>query len=162
DLWFRLAVTTQDGREMRVKGRARAGGAVGPMMDGMGFVAAPPGKATRLVAYPAARVQGRVVTKLPGVSVSGLKVWFGGSRAHEDDPPYTSNFGGVTRTDADGRFTFDGLNEGTINTYASGGEPGIPWTYRAVRDLELKSGWTRAAMIELIRGVEVEGKVFAQ
>jgi hypothetical protein len=132
------------------------------MMDGMGLVAAPPGKAMQLVAYPAARVQGRIVTKLPGVSVSGVKVWFGGSRPHDDDPPYTSNSGGITRTDADGRFTFDGLADGTINIYTSGGTPDTSWTYCAARDIEVNSGMTRAAMIALIRGVEVEGTVFAQ
>src|SRR5262249_29325157 len=36
------------------------------------------------------------------------------------------------------------------------------WTYRAAQDVELKSGWTKAVKIELIRGVEVEGKVVAQ
>ncbi len=160
--WLRLAVTAPDGRAMRVKAPKSSGGAIGRMMDPTGFVAAPAGKETCLVASPAARVQGRVVTKLPGVSVSGLKVWYGGSRGRPGRSPYFSNFGDVTRTDAGGRFTFDGLDEGTINIYASGGEPGTPWTYRAVQDIELKSGWTRAAMIELIRGVEVEGKVLAQ
>ena len=101
------------------------------------------------------------------MSVSGLKVTFQASRVREDLPPYSSNFGGVTRTDADGRFTFDGLNEGTINIFASDSEIGfldrldVPWTYRAARDVELKSGWTKAALIELIRGVEVKGKVLA-
>ena len=95
DSWLRLAVTTPDGgAKCAVKGRAKEGGPVGTMMDGQGFVSAPLGKETPLVVYPAARVQGRVVTKLPGVSVSGLKVWFQASRVREDLPPYESNFGG--------------------------------------------------------------------
>ncbi len=160
DSWLRLAVTTPDGRKMRVKQQTRAVGTIATMMDFQGFVSASTGKETSLVTYPAARVQGRVVTKLPGVSVSGLMVSFGDSRISEGLPAYFSNFGGVTRTDADGRFTFDGLNEGTINIFADNGATNdAGWTYRAAQDVELKSGWTRAALITLIRGVEVEGKV---
>ena len=162
DLWLRLAVTNPDGREMRVKARTRAVAGIGQRMDEMGFVKAPAGEETRLVTIPAARVQGRVVTKLVGVSVAGLNVWFQATRARKNGPTYMSNFRGVTRTDAEGRFTFDGLEDGTINIYTSGGEPDSSWTYRAAQDVELKSGWTRTALIELIRGVEVEGKVLDQ
>ena len=49
---------------------------------------------------------------------------------------------GSTRTDADGRFTFDGLNEGTINIFVADDEVKTAWTYRAAQDVELKSGWT--------------------
>jgi hypothetical protein len=159
--WLRFAVTTRDGRGMFVKAQSRTGGIVGTIMDQQGFVTGEAGEVTRLVTFPASRVQGRVVTKLPGASVAGLKVWYQASRPRQDQSPYQSNFGGVTRTDAAGRFTFDGLREGTINIYASENEANLPWTYRAAQDVELRPGWTKAAIIELIRGVEVEGKVLS-
>jgi protocatechuate 3,4-dioxygenase beta subunit len=159
--WLRFAVTTRDGHGMRVKAKSQAEGAIGKIMHQQGFVTAEAGHVTRLVASPAARVQGRVITKLPGVSVAGLKVGYQASRPWQDQSPYQSNFGGVTRTDAAGRFTFDGLCEGTINIYASENETDLPWTYRAAQDVELRPGWTKAAIIELIRGVEVEGRVLS-
>jgi hypothetical protein len=160
--WLRLLVTTQDGRQMCPQAQSQAGGATGPAMDQQGFVTAEAGTVTRLVAFPAARVQGRVVTKLPGVSVAGLKVWYQPSRPRQDQSPYYSNPGGTTRTDATGRFRFDGLREGTVNICVSENETDLPWTYRAAQDVELKSGWTKAAIIELIRGVEVEGTVLSR
>ena len=96
------------------------------------------------------------------MSVSGLKVEFRASRVSDNLPFYRSNFGGVTRTDGDGRFTIDGLNEGTINIFVADDEVKTAWTYRAAQDVDLKSGWSRTAMIELIRGVEVNGKVISQ
>ena len=123
DAWLRLAVTARDGRQMRIKRRTKALGAIAEMMDMQGFVSAATGKETALVAHAAARVQGRVVTRLPGVNVSGLKVSYWWSRVSPDVPAQLfSNFSGVTRTDADGRFTFDGLNEGTINIFADDGQ----------------------------------------
>ena len=62
-------------------------------------------------------------------------------------------------TDAEGRFTFDDLNEGTINVFVMEPDENVPWTFRAAQDVELKSGWTKAVKIELITGVDVEGTV---
>ena len=159
DAWPRLAVTTADGRHHRVK-TSRAGNEPnGGMMEEMGFVPMPGGKTTSLVVYPAARVQGRVVTKLPGVSVSGLKVMYQSSRPRQDRPSHDSNFGETVITDAEGRFVFDDLNEGTINVFVMEPDENVAWTFRAAQDVELKSGWTKAVKLELIAGVEVEGTV---
>jgi hypothetical protein len=158
--WLKLGVTTRDGRQMRVKMQRPGGGVFGLTVNSQGFVMADEGKSTRLMAFPAARVQGRVMTRLPGVSVAGLKVWYQASQPRPGGQD-ERNFGGVTRTDAQGRFTFDRLHEGTINIYAAENEHSLPWTYRAAHDVELKSGWTKTAIIELIRGVEVEGKVLS-
>jgi len=128
----------------------------------MGFVPAPGGQTTRLVVYPAARVQGRVTTKLSGLSVSGLKVTYQASRTRRHRPSYDSNFGATVTTDAEGRFVFDDLNEGTINIMINEPSEDVPWTHRAAQDVELKSGWTKAVKIELIEGVQVEGTVVAQ
>ena len=61
-------------------------------------------------------------------------------------------------TDADGRFTFNGLDEGTINVVIHGDGENKDWTYKAAADVPLRSGETADVTIELIRGVEVEGK----
>ena len=46
----------------------------------------------------------------------------------------------MTRTDADGRFTFDGLNEGTINIYVSDNEVGFLDRIDARLDLSRRPG----------------------
>ena len=162
DAWLRLAVTTADGHHLRVKPRLDLGDHNDGMMEEEGFVPAPGRPTTTLVVYPAARVQGRVTTKLPGVGVSGLKVMYQSSRPRRDRATYDSNFGQTVVTDAEGRFTFDNLNEGTINIFVMEPDENVPWTFRAAQDVELKSGWTKAVKIELITGVEVEGTVVAQ
>ena len=159
DSWLRLAVTTTDGRHMRVKHDEQAGRHVGfvETLQQNGFVLMESGRATKLAAYPAARVHGRVSTRLHGVNVAGLNISYQGSRAQPNTTE--SNFGANVTADADGRFVFDDLNEGTINVFVNEPGPDVPWTFRAAQDVDLKSGWTRAVMIELIRGVEVEGTV---
>jgi hypothetical protein len=177
DSWLRLRVTAPDGRVMRVKAQAKAEGAVGPLtdehnyvstprlMDLQRFVSTPQGKETRLIIYPATRVNGRVVTKLPGVSVSDLRISLTPSRAREDRSACLFNFGGITRTDASGIFSFVDLCDRTIDIFVSAAEDGSmnradsPWTVRAAQGIELKSGGSNEALIELIRGVEVTGKV---
>jgi hypothetical protein len=160
--WLRLSVTTRDGRALRIKTQPSAGGLTRRIMAEQGFVSAPTGKTTQLVALPAARIRGRVVTKLPDVSVRRLRVWYQSSRAIPERSVYSSNFGAVTLTDDDGRFTFDDLNEGTVNVFVGDDDSEHPWTYRAAQDVELKSGWTKAVMIQLIRGVEVEGTALSR
>ncbi|MGC8638758.1 MAG: carboxypeptidase-like regulatory domain-containing protein [Isosphaeraceae bacterium] len=167
--WLRLAVTTADGRHMRVKqaGRTVHREGMAGMVQDMGYMPMETEQAVKLVAYPAARVQGRVTTKLPGVSVAGLRVFYQGSRPQPNTA--TSNDFGMALTNADGRFVFDDLDEGTINIFVRESSEDVitvprpsedvPWTHRAAQDVDLKSGWTRAVMIELIRGVEVEGTV---
>jgi protocatechuate 3,4-dioxygenase beta subunit len=131
------------------------------MMKDLGFVSAPPGETARLVAIPAARVSGRVVTKLPGVSVSGLGAYYQSSRSSGTYRP-TTNSEAEVRTDAEGRFTFDGLGEGAINVVINGDGENKDWTYRAAQDVSLTPGATSEVTIELIRGVEVEGTVVAE
>jgi hypothetical protein len=64
-------------------------------------------------------------------------------------------------TDADGRFQFNGLNEGSVNVFVQG-EGEQDWTYRAGKDILLTPGETSLVTIELIRGVVVEGSVVAK
>ena len=65
------------------------------------------------------------------------------------------------KTDRDGRFVIDGLDEGTINIVVFGEGEGVDWTYRPAQDVVLRSGETSDITIELIRGVEIEGKIVA-
>ena len=64
-----------------------------------------------------------------------------------------------TKTDAEGRFEFTGLGEGNANIFLTDHPNDGPWTYRAAADTELRPGQTAKVAIELIRGVQVEGKV---
>ncbi len=146
---------------MQVKAAKVAQGLVATQMTDSGFVTAPAGETARLIAIPTARVSGRVVTKLPGVSVSGLMADYQESHAPGAYRP-TSNFGATVMTDADGRFAFDGLSAGTINVIVTGDGENKDWTYRAAKDVNLVPGATSEVTLELIRGVDVEGTVVAQ
>ena len=78
--WLRLGVTAADGKAMRVKAEHDATNGISTMLAESGFVEATPDKRVRLVAFPAARVKGRVVTRLPGMRVAELTVSYQGSR----------------------------------------------------------------------------------
>jgi beta-lactamase regulating signal transducer with metallopeptidase domain len=161
DTWLKLSVSAPGGSLMRVKAAKVAQGLVATQMTDAGFVTAPAGETARLVAVPTARVAGRVVTKLPGVRVSGLMASYQESHAPGAYRP-TSNFGATVWTDADGRFAFDGLSAGTINVVGGGDGENKDWTYRAAKDVNLVPGATSEVTLELIRGVDVEGTVVAQ
>jgi hypothetical protein len=106
---------------------------------------------------PEARVAGRVVTALPGVKTSGLKVW-----AQEINGGPREVYRNSARTDAEGRFVLIGLDATTVNIFLVDHPPAGEWTYRAVQDLELTPGMTKDVEIELIRGVLAEGTVVDQ
>ncbi|APW63795.1 carboxypeptidase regulatory-like domain-containing protein [Paludisphaera borealis] len=167
---LKLETTAPDGRPMTIgvrtngSGQPIGGGASSPgrVLEGMGFVVAAPGKTLQLAAIPSARVSGRVVSAVPGVDVSGLKAHYQSSRKRSDTYVPERNFGAEVPVDRDGRFVFDGLEEGTINIFAIGKGENEAWTYRAAKDVELIPGKTSEVVIELIRGVEVEGTVIAQ
>jgi 5-hydroxyisourate hydrolase-like protein (transthyretin family) len=106
----------------------------------------------QLVLAPAARVVGHVVTRFPSIKVSGLHVAMQGS--HDSHGIWAE-----TKTDAEGRFEFTGLDEGKANIFLRDHPNDGPWTYRAAADTELRPGQTAEVAIELIRGVQVEGKV---
>jgi beta-lactamase regulating signal transducer with metallopeptidase domain len=160
--WLMLGVTSADGTEMRVRAKKEVRGPETTTVVDAGFVVAPPGEPNCLVAFPAARVKGRVVTTLPGVSVSGLRVSYQAS-TQAGEIGHNTNFGmQKVTTGADGTFLIDGLNEGTINVFIHGKGAGEAWTYRAANDVVLNSGDTAEVAFELIRGVDVEGKVVLQ
>jgi beta-lactamase regulating signal transducer with metallopeptidase domain len=164
DTSLRLGVSAPGGRSMRVRAEKDLQGDLATRLADWGFVAAPPGQPTRVVAFPAARIAGRVFTKLPGVNVVGLKVSFQDSHPSNAGRSLGANFGvqDEVYTDKDGRFVIDGLSEGTVNVFVHGAGEGESWTYRAAQDVMLRPGQTRDVDLELIRGVDVEGKVVAQ
>jgi hypothetical protein len=103
---------------------------------------------------PEARIDGRVTTKLPGVSVAGLKVVLQDS--HNSGviaEPY------FVMTDEEGRFEFGRLIAGTCNVFLADHEPDGPWTYVAACDVETRTGEKSPVVIELIEGHLVEGVV---
>jgi hypothetical protein len=155
---LKLDVRGPDGRAMWIKlDTARAYSPRSHMAE-LGFLTAPPGEANRLVAVQSARIEGRVVSKVPGLGVSGLTARYGSSRPPEAIRP-TPEFGGTVPVDKDGRFTFDGLGEGFACVYVHGAGENEQWTYRAAKDVALILGKTTEVTLELIRGVEVGGTV---
>ena len=160
--WLRLGVTAADGKAMRVKAEQDATNGISAMLTESGFVEATPDKRVRLVAIPAARVKGRVATKLPGMRVAELTVSYQGSRA-PGGGNHIANLGAQNiPVGDDGRFVLDGLNEGTINVFVHGVGEGKDWTCRAADDVPLTSGETSEVVLEPIRGVAVEGTVVVQ
>jgi beta-lactamase regulating signal transducer with metallopeptidase domain/protocatechuate 3,4-dioxygenase beta subunit len=164
DTWLKLRVTPVGARSMRLRAEKEPQGAIATTMGESGFVAAPAGQSTRLIAVPAARIAGRVVTKLPGVNIMGLEVSFQDSHPPDAGKLASANFGvqDEVKTDKDGRFVIDALSEGTVNVFVHGTGEGESWTYRAAQDVMLKPGETSEIDFELVRGVEVKGQVVAQ
>lgn len=74
----------------------------------------------------------------------------------------TRNFGSTVPVSPEGRFVLNGLEPGTINVFVHGEGENDAWTYRAAKDVELVAGKTAEIVIEIVRGVEVEGTVVAQ
>ncbi|MDR3619077.1 MAG: carboxypeptidase regulatory-like domain-containing protein [Paludisphaera borealis] len=162
---LKLEATAPDGRILKIGAQSNGaldGGSTPNSMEGQGFIAAVLNKTFRLTATPSAKISGRVVSAVPGVDVSGLKASYQSSRKRSDTYVPERNFGDKVPVDRDGRFVFDGLEEGTINIFAIGKGENEAWTYRAAKDVELVPGKTSEVVIELIRGVEVEGTVIAQ
>jgi hypothetical protein len=118
----------------------------------MALLAGTPNSPAEVVLAPAARVVGRVVTRIRSIGVAGLKVAIQGSQ-------HSHGIWAETTTDAGGRFEFTGLAEGTVNAFLSNDKTDGPWTYRAAADTVTRPGQTSEVTIELIRGVRVEGRV---
>ena len=167
---LKLLVTGADGQSYRVSTGAKPAGADRPKLGGPGFTMPPPGEAMEqqgfmiaapgrpatLVTVPAARIEGRVVSRIPGHSVAGMTAVYQQSQPMEQP---SGNLSDRIPVDTDGRFVFDGLTGGTVNVVVHGLGENKDWTYRAAQDVELRPGQTSAVTIELIRGVEVTGTV---
>ncbi len=156
---FMLDVVDASGKKLRIKRRLGGADILTRHMETSGFVTPIPGELSRrVIALPAARISGRVTTKLPGVSVAGLDVTFQVSRAGGDLIRFAES-PIAPKTDAQGRFEIDGLDDGRLNVFVFGKDKEPTWTYKAANDVTLTSGKTADVDIELMRGVEVEGTV---
>ncbi len=116
------------------------------------YLASTAGSPAEVVLAPAARVAGRVTTRFSSVKLGGLSVAMQGSQG-------SRGIWAESKTDAEGRFEFDGLAEGTANIFLKDHRNDGPWTYRAAADTKLRPAKTTEVTIELIRGVQVEGRV---
>jgi hypothetical protein len=105
-----------------------------------------------VVLAPAARVVGRVMSRFRSVKTAGLSVALQGCQG-------SHGIWAETKTDAQGGFEFKGLAEGTANIFLKDQPNDGLWTYRAAADTKLRPGKAAEVTIELIRGVQVEGKV---
>jgi hypothetical protein len=117
-----------------------------------GFISGTAAKPARLTMEAEARVLGRIVTKLPGVSVAGLNV---GLQSTNDSTMFWRD----ARTGPEGQFEMRGLPEGGDNLFPMDHPSDGPWAYRAIDNLALHPGKTNKVTIELVEGVLVEGKV---
>jgi hypothetical protein len=66
---------------------------------------------------------------------------------------------GEAQADAEGRFEFAGLDEGTANIFLMDNPNDGSWTYRAAADIALKTSRMTRVEIEPIRVLDVEGGV---
>ncbi|WP_422929079.1 carboxypeptidase regulatory-like domain-containing protein [Singulisphaera sp. PoT] len=158
---LKLEATDAGGKLRRIRAKSDSPASIQMSLESMGFSTAQPGETTKLVAVPAARISGRVVSTLPEVGLTGLKAGYQSS--HPPGAPITSgNTGADAIVDPEGRFAFDGLAEGTVNVFVRGKGENKTWTYRAAKDVKLTPGSTSEITLEIIRGVEVEGTVVAK
>ncbi len=158
---LKLAVTAADGRRFSVRAKTRAIERLAQQVDDEGFVSVDADGKTRVVAEPTARIAGRVFTKLPRLTITGLKASYQASHEPGIYRPMRNLSDQSVPIDAEGRFTMDGLSEGTVNVFVDGDGENRDWTYRAAELVRLTSGTTTDVTIELIRGVEVEGTIVA-
>jgi len=150
----KLEVEAPNGRVLRVGPGPEAGA-------GDRFVLDSPDDSPRLFATPAARIKGRVVTKMPDVKIPGLYVYYKRSvSAAQSDP--TTNPGGYREIKADGEFVFDGLDAGTVDLALLGLGSNDEWTYRPAKGIKLEDDETAEVTFDLIPGVEIEGMVAAR
>ncbi len=156
---LKLGITAADGRRLFVKENTPASEHLSRFAGASGFATATPDGKTRVLAVPAARIAGRVVTKLPRIAMTGLTASLQDSHLPEKYSPMRNFSGEAVLIDSEGRFTFDGLSEGTVNVFVDGDGENRDWTYRAAELVNLTPGITTEVTIELIRGVEVEGTI---
>ncbi len=110
---------------------------------------APP---VELVLGPEARLNGRVVSRVPGAKIEGLQVWLEGFGL----------IGRPTQTNAQGQFSLRGLPEGGFRVRLDEARDGSEWIARAVPSVLLRPDSASEVEIELIKGVLVEGTVVTQ
>jgi beta-lactamase regulating signal transducer with metallopeptidase domain/protocatechuate 3,4-dioxygenase beta subunit len=127
-------------------------GSAGPKREHFAKPGAPP---VALVLAPEARISGRIVNRVPAVTVEGLRVWI--------QPADGKNAGLYKQVcpDAAGRFTLTGLPQGTFTLLLDPPPGDLACTLRSAPSVDLHPGTTTPVEMELIGGVVVEGMVVA-
>ncbi len=159
DYGFQFRVTAPGHGEMRIRAETPRQTPLAEHFAEQGFVSSPPDETIRLVAFPSAKIVGRVTSKLPDIKVGGLDISPRGSRIPGKYIPNKNAVPDHGRTADDGRFVIDGLYDGMVNLSVNGPGFGELWTYRAPTNLVLTAGRTSEVTIELIPNIRVEGKV---
>lgn len=113
--------------------------------------AKPAGAPVELKLLPEAKISGRVISRVPGVGIQGLRVWV-------DGVSETRGLQKVVITSANGEFAFEGLPQATFNVFLEA-PPDSPWTARVLTDVSARRGQTAKVQLELVHGVLVEGQV---
>jgi beta-lactamase regulating signal transducer with metallopeptidase domain/protocatechuate 3,4-dioxygenase beta subunit len=103
-----------------------------------------------LVLAPEARIEGQVVSDVPGVLVGGLRVFADATRGN--------GISKQTLTDDQGKFLFAGVPE-TMFTLWVDVPATLPCTSRALNRLQLRAGDAAKVKLDLIPGVLIEGRV---
>ena len=103
-----------------------------------------------LILDPEARIEGQVVSSVPGVGVAGLRVFA--------NPASGSGYSRHTTTDASGHFAFAGIPNAAFDLWLNLPE-NQPCTSRALNRLKFRAGKTTQVKLELIPGTLVEGRV---
>lgn len=118
------------------------------------FSARPGSPEPWLIMIPETRINGRIVSAVPGLSVNKLEIWLHVVR--DDDRGLIHR----TWTDAKGQFTLRGLPEcsGCVEL----GVQHEDWVPQSAPLVTLKEGTVANVEIKIIKGIVVEGKVIAE
>jgi hypothetical protein len=103
--------------------------------------------------YPEARLEGRVISSVPGVEVANMKLRVSAIVLGGTD--------GVLMTDGEGRFQLSRRPFDTMDIHLKRPCP-LPedrWTYRPAYNVNLRPGQTARPTIEIVRGGCLEGRV---
>ncbi|WP_165068217.1 carboxypeptidase regulatory-like domain-containing protein [Paludisphaera rhizosphaerae] len=124
----------------------------------IGLVAVSTVENTRITVVPAARLEGSVASQVQGVDLSQLRVRTWPSIGRSPGPFPLDETPSVPVA-ADGRFTIDGLNAGSIDLRVEGPGRDQDWIASDARNIQPILGATTKATLTLRTGVEVVGKV---
>lgn len=153
----RLEIIAPDGRPRILRRPERKGR--GGAHEQMGWIRIKAQERPRLVAIEGANIEGRIVSQVPNVDPTTLQVTVSAIWPGQPAPPPDDSYPRSTRPDAQGRFTLDGLELGTVRIDIHGPGAVKTWTYRPILNLALNSGEAITPTIEIIPGVEVSGRI---
>jgi len=126
-------------------------GSEGPKGKHFARADAPP---AALVLVPEARLTGHVSRK-PGIKMDGRTVWL------QPTGRQNQGFSKYFQVDSSGRFSGQGLPEGSFLVQLDDSQDDVSWTLRAAAEVSLRPGAASDVNLELIEGTVVEGKVVA-